>query len=166
VIDLGSVVVYGAVLSVLTSLIFLSSVLFNPRFARNDLPQDIRERVPPLTKREKLHAVAFLLPAMALTIGIPLALALSLRREYGSAISFLSLTGHILAVLLMANVFELLVVDWLVFCTLTPKRLVIPGTEGMAGYRDYLHQLKSHVRGALAMVLLSLVLAGVVLLAT
>lgn len=164
--NLASVVAYGAVLSILTSLIFLSAVLFNPRFARNDLPQDIQEKVPPLTKREKLQAVAFMLPAIALTIGIPLALAVSLRHEYGPAISFLSLTGHILTVLLMANVFELVVVDWLVFCTMTPKRLVIPGTEGMAGYRDYIHQLKSHVRGALAMVLLSPVLAGVVLLAT
>ncbi|MEJ2237772.1 MAG: hypothetical protein P8X82_05705, partial [Gemmatimonadales bacterium] len=99
-------------------------------------------------------------------IGIHLALELSLRREYVSSISFPSLTGHIMAVLLMAHVVELVVVDWLVFSTMTPNRLLIPGTEGMAGYRDYFHQLKSHVRGALAMVLLSLVLAGVVLLAT
>jgi hypothetical protein len=165
-LDIRGIVVYGAILSVLVSLIFLLAVLFNPRFARNDLPKDIQDRVPPLTRREKLQAQLFLLPVIALAIGIPLAFGLALKSEHGSDVSYLALTGHVLAVLLMANVFELVVLDWLIYCTITPKRLVIPNTEGMAGYRDYLHQLRSHARGAVVMVFLSLALAGVVLLIT
>lgn len=163
-LDLGGIVVYGSLLSLLTSLIILLAVFFNPRFARNDLPKDIQKEVPPLTRREKQHALLFLAPLIALMIGIPFAFALALEGEQGSGVSYLALAGHIFAVLLTANIFELVVVDWLVYCTIRPKRLVIPNTEGMAGYRDYVHHLKSHARGAAVMLLLSFALAGVVLL--
>ena len=165
-IDLGGIFVYGTLLSVLASLILLLAVFFNPRFARNDLPKDIQNKVAPLTMREKLQSLFFFVPLITLMIGIPLAFGLALKSEHGNGVSYLALTGHILAVLLVANVFELVVVDWLVYCTIAPKRLVIPNTEGMAGYRDYLHQLRSHARGAVIMVFLSLALAGVVLLVT
>lgn len=165
-LDIGGIVVYGTLLSVLASLILLLAVFLNPRFARNDLPKDIQDTVPPLTTAEKLQALFFFLPVIALVIGIPLAFGLALKNQHGSDVSYLALTGHMLAVLLTANVFELVVVDWLIYCTITPKRLVIPNTEGMAGYRDYVHQLRSHARGAVVMLFLSLALAGVVLLIT
>ncbi|NIM51732.1 MAG: hypothetical protein GTN78_25810 [Gemmatimonadales bacterium] len=165
-LDLGGIVVYGTLLSVLASLILLLAVFINPRFARKGLPKEIQNKVPPLTMREKLQALFFFVPVIALMIGIPLAFGLALKSEHGSDVSYLALTGHILAVLLIANVVELVVVDWLVYCTITPKRLVIPNTEDLAGYRDYLHQLRSHARGAVLMVFLSPALAGVVMLVT
>ncbi len=162
--DLSGIIIYGTLLSVLASLTILLALFFNPRFARNDLPKDIQNRVPPLSGREKLQALFFFVPLMILMIGLPLAYGLGLKSDQRNGISHLALTGHIFAVLLVANVFELLVVDWLVYCTIRPKRLVIPNTEGMAGYRDYLHHLRSHARGAAAMLFLSVALAGVVLL--
>jgi len=35
------------------------------------------------------------------------------------------------------NVFDLLVLDWLLFCTIQPRFMALPGTEGMAAYGDY-----------------------------
>jgi hypothetical protein len=40
------------------------------------------------------------------------------------------------------HVIDLVVFDWLVFCTLQPRFVVLPGTEGMPEYRDYLFHLK------------------------
>ena len=165
-LDLGGIVVYGTLLSVLASLTVLLAVFFNPRFARNDLPKDIQKKVPPLARREKLQALFFFVPLITLMIAIPLAYGLGLKSEQGSGVSYLALTGHIFAVLFTANVFELLVVDWLVYCAITPKRLVLPNTEGMAGYKDYIHHVRSHARGAAVMLILSPALAGVVLLVT
>lgn len=32
---------------------------------------------------------------------------------------------------------DLLILDWLIFVTIQPDFIVIPGTEGLAGYKDY-----------------------------
>jgi hypothetical protein len=41
--------------------------------------------------------------------------------------------------------FDLLVLDLLMFYTWTPKFLVLPGTEGMAGYKDFRPHLKAQL---------------------
>ena len=55
--------------------------------------------------------------------------------------------------------FDLLVLDILIFCTWTPHFLVIPGTEGMAGYKDW----RMHVRAHMTTGLLVLVVAAALL---
>jgi hypothetical protein len=102
----------------------MSAVIFNPRFALKDLPRDIRESVPPLTKRETLQALIFFLPFMALVVGIPFLSALGLEAEGAADVSFGALFVHILGVLFVFFVVDLVVLDWLIYCTITPKRLV------------------------------------------
>lgn len=161
-IDIGRILVHGAVLSVLASLVVMSAVLFNPRFALKDLPRDIRESAPPLTRRETLQASVFFLLFLALLVGIPVLSALGLEAEAGAGVSFGALFIHILGVLLVFFVVDLVVLDWLIYCTITPRRLVIPGTEGMAGYKDYGHHLRAHARGAIWLLIGSLLLAAIV----
>ena len=37
--------------------------------------------------------------------------------------------------------------DWLLFCTVQPRMMVLPGTEGMAGYRDYRFHFIGFLKG-------------------
>ena len=161
-LDPGRILLHGALLSVLASLVVMAAVTWNPRFALQDLPDDIRQSVPPLTRRERLQALIFFLPFIALVVGIPLLSALGLGAEGPAEPSFWALFVHAYAVLLVFWVVDLVVLDWLVYCTITPRRLVVPGTEGMAGYKDYRHHLRAHARGAVWMAILALVLALVV----
>lgn len=160
-IDVGKVLVHGALLSVLASMVVMAAVTFNPRFALKDLPQDIRQSVPPLTRRETLQALLFFLPFMALLVGIPLLSALGLEAEGTVGVSFGRLFAHIFGVLSVFFVVDLVVLDWLIYCTITPKRLVIPGTEGLSGYKDYTHHLKAHARGAVWLTIGALVIAAI-----
>jgi uncharacterized membrane protein YjjB (DUF3815 family) len=50
------------------------------------------------------------------------------------------------------------------FCTLTPKFLIIPGTAGMAGYKDYMFHFRGFIIGTILSAIIGAVLAGVVLL--
>lgn len=161
-LDLGRMLAHGALLSVLASLVVMGAVTFNPRFALKDLPRDIRDSVPPLTRRETLQAWFFFLPFLALVLGIPVLSALGLDAEGVAGVSFGALFVHILGVLLVFFVVDLVVLDWLIYCTITPRRLVIPGTEGMAGYKDYRHHLRAHARGMVWLAIAALVLAAVV----
>ncbi len=46
--------------------------------------------------------------------------------------------------------------------TLTPSFVVIPGTEGMASYKDYMHHLRGFLIGTLLSTALGLLMAAVV----
>ena len=63
-----------------------------------------------------------------------------MRPSPGFGTAFLSA----FVVLVVFNLVDRLILDWLVFCPLTPRFVVLPGTEGMAGYKDY----RMHFRGA------------------
>lgn len=161
-LDLGRILAHGALLSVLASLVLMGAVTFNPRFALKDLPRDIRESAPPLTRRETRQALIFFIPFMALVVGIPVLSALGLEPGGAAGVSFWALFVHILGVLFVFSVVDLVVLDWLIYCTITPRRLVIPGTEGMAGYKDYRHHLRAHARGMVWLTIAALVLAALV----
>ncbi len=42
--------------------------------------------------------------------------------------------------------FDILVIDWLIICTLRPRRLVYPGTENCAGWGDYGFHAREQLR--------------------
>ncbi len=161
-LDPGRILAHGALLSVLASLVLMGAVTFNPRFALKDLPRDIRESVPPLTRRETLQALFFFIPFMALLVGIPVMSALGLEAEGAVDVSFGVLFAHIIGVLFVFFIVDLVVLDWLIYCTITPGRLVIPGTEGLAGYKDYVHHLRAHACGIVWLAIAALVLAAIV----
>ncbi len=59
------------------------------------------------------------------------------------------------------NLVDLVILDWLIFVTLQPKFTVLPGTEGLAGYKDYAFHFKAFLRGTVLCFLASLVIAGI-----
>jgi hypothetical protein len=63
---------------------------------------------------------------------------------------FLSAAG----VIFLFNLVDWLILDWLIVCTITPKFMVLPGTEGMAGYKNY----GIHFRGFLIGTILACVI--------
>lgn len=64
--------------------------------------------------------------------------------------------------LLVFNVYDLIVLDWLLFCTLTPRYLVLPGIEGMADYHDYAFHARGFMKGLGFGVTMSVLVAGTV----
>jgi hypothetical protein len=63
---------------------------------------------------------------------------------------------------LVFNVFDLVVIDWLVVCLVTPKFVVIPGTEGCAGYKNYAHHARGFAVGMIGSAVWAALVRGVV----
>jgi len=59
------------------------------------------------------------------------------------------------------NTVDLLVMDWLIICKITPKWVVIQGTEGCKGYHDYLYHFKGFLIGCIYTLVMSLVISGI-----
>jgi len=162
VLDIVRIARDGGILAFISCIYFPLLLRYNPRFARADLPMDIQEAVPPLTKKEKTEAALFWMPILILFLVIPYVSTLRLSLQNPENLSFPFLFLNAYGILLIANLAELIVVDLLLLCTITPKWIVIPGTEGMAGYKDYAHQIKAHLRGAALMAAIALTVAAIV----
>src|SRR6185503_6607157 len=106
----------------------------------NDLPPRARALVPPLTAAERrdrnVVAALFLLVIVATTTWS----AARLIDRHGGTVSFATAFGHFLAVFFLFNLFDLVVIDWLMLLVLQPaflRRLSVPGLtymETVGGY--------------------------------
>ena len=59
------------------------------------------------------------------------------------------------------NAIDLIVIDWLIICTLICKWVVIPGTEGCKGYKDYFYHFKAFLIGCVYSTLMAFAVAGI-----
>jgi hypothetical protein len=51
--------------------------------------------------------------------------------------NFLEIALTAFGVVFLFNLVDWLVLDWLILCAITPKFVVLPGTAGMPGYKEY-----------------------------
>ena len=151
---LTTILVYGVLASLLLSAFILLTVLINPRLMLRSYPKDVQAAVPPPTGREKRLTLLLAVPFWLVLLGFPTAAALAAKASnQGFLLIFLSAFG----VMFLSNV-----VDWLIFCTLTPKFAVLPGTEGRAGYKNYAMHFRGFVIGTALSVIVSLLIAGII----
>jgi len=156
--------VSGVVLSVLASLLIVGTLYGNPRLLLQDYPKDVQRMVPPKTDREKKRTAWIAVPFMLVLIGVPFVSTLLLKKNLGD-VGFLAAFGHAFGVLAIFNLVDLLVLDWFLIVKIRPRFVVLPGTEGAAGYGDTAHHLKGFVSGlvmsAVAGLLIALLAAAV-----
>jgi hypothetical protein len=138
--------VYGLVLSlILTVLVVVSGFIALDMFV-GDYPPDVKQRYGPMSPRAaRLRPyVAALLFTAVLVIPMLGLFALQADLEY---VPFLPALVFSIINLLVFNLFDLIILDWLLFCTIQPRAMVLPGTEGMAGYRDYRFHFIGFLKG-------------------
>jgi len=153
------ILTYGIPASLLLSVVILVVELIHPRLLLRGYPKDVQATVSPLTQEEKRKTLFWAVPFWLLLVGFPTAAALEARAsDQGFLFIFLSAFG----VIFLSNLVDWLILDWLIICTITPKFVVLPGTEGMAGYKNY----AMHFRGFLIGTVLAAVVGFIVAILT
>jgi hypothetical protein len=135
-LSLKRVLLDGTLMNVLLTLIVYGSIYINPLFWVSDYPPDIQAAVGEVNLPIGQQLIAGVL-FVCIVGGIPLYSNARLRRQHGGRLSFLTALVHSMLIFAYFAVWDLLVLDWLVFVTIRPDFIVIPGTEGLAGYSDY-----------------------------
>src|SRR5262249_25025157 len=119
-----------------------------------DYPRDVQAAVPPKTAQERRQTIYWAIPLFLLFLGFPLAAALTAAAAGAdilpSALCALGVGGVI-------NLFDLLILDLVMLCAWTPRFVVLSGTEGMLGYKDY----GLHFRGFLTSLVISAALSAI-----
>jgi hypothetical protein len=157
--NLIKILIDGAILSFLASLWLILVLWVNPRIFLHDYPAKIQERVPPKTQEERHLFYVFGIPFMLLLLLGPFFSTLSLKGQ--GNIHFLALWLNASGVVWVFNIVDWLILDWLIFCTLTPRFVVIPGSEGMKEYKDYRFHFRGFLHGTLYSILGGLLIAGI-----
>jgi hypothetical protein len=154
------ILVDGAILTAIAAPLLVLTLYIDPRLALSDYPADVKAAVPPRTKREVRQGALLAIPALLIGIAVPLYSTWLLKQQNEGGLPYWMAFVTILGVLMVFNLFDLIVLDVLMFYTWTPRFLVIPGTEGMAGYKDYRPHLKAQLtKGNAILVVVSALLA-------
>lgn len=151
------------VLSAIFTLIVVYKVLKNPISMVHAYPPDIYQKAMELVlvkESQNRQSNKFLVNRLiaAIVIGIIFGFIVHYVND---ANSFIFGAGYTYILWVAVNWFDALVIDCLWFCH--SKKVVIPGTEGMAGYKNYIFHIKEALKGMLIGIPTALV-AGVTVL--
>ena len=74
---------------------------------------------------------------------------------------FVQVFLFVFVIAMIWNVVDLLVMDWLIICKITPNWVVLEGTEGCKGYKDYFYHFKGFLIGCVYSAIMSVIIAGI-----
>jgi len=126
-----------------------------------DYSEAIKAKVPPQTREERRLALIVGLPWMVFTLGFPIFSSYVLKSRLGGELPFWTAFLNVFILVLLATVGDLVILDWLIVSTITPKFVIIPGTD-KADYADFSHHYRGHARAVVPLLLVCAVIAGVV----
>jgi hypothetical protein len=140
------------------SILIYGSLAYQPRLWLHRMPPEIRSKVPPKTPEENKLFLWVALPFVLLLFAYPIGYVI--QEGTNLATSFLVL----LAFFAGFAVWDTLVLDILIFCKLTPRFVIINGTE-RGDYSNMKYHLVSGAKGlvmsSVFSAILALVLTGI-----
>lgn len=132
-----------------TSYLLVIMIATNPRvWGYADYPDRIKRIIPPQTKKEKLLALLVGLPWLLFVLLFPIYSTLSLKTNLGGNITFVMAFMNIFVLYAFANLGDVILLDWLIVSKITPKFVIISGTN-KNDYKDFSHHFKAHLRALL-----------------
>jgi hypothetical protein len=161
-LNLSRTIVDGLILSALASAFILITLRLNPRIWLQDYPEYVQAQVPPKTEREKRRSLLMGIPFLLLLAAVPLISTLMLEASHPQTATFFALAANAFGVAFVFNVVDWLILDWLVFCTITPEFIVIPGSEVADYHADYGYHFRGFLIGTVFSAVAGLVIGGVV----
>ncbi|MBZ0280200.1 MAG: hypothetical protein K8L97_05635 [Anaerolineae bacterium] len=159
-LSIQRILIDGSLLSLALGLLIMASLYYNPRLWLQDFPAEIRAKLPPVTPREKRDQYILMIPFMLLMFGFPVYSAVQLKLANGGSIDFLTAYLHIALIAHIFNLFDAVVLDWLILTVMKPKFAIPPGAEGMEYLlADMSMQFKNFLKGIVICTVFSLPLA-------
>jgi hypothetical protein len=151
-------ILYAFIDAVIISTVFHGGIFLmikiNPRLQLHNYPPQIRNLVPPKTKKERKLFVLIAVPIIFVLIFYVI---ISFFNKFHNPINYFVILLYYLFVWIIVSLIDLFICDYLIFCTITPKFIIIPGTEGSKFYKDKLFHTKTIPMMLIITVILSLV---------
>jgi len=145
---IDTILVYGLLTSLLLAALTLTSLYIQPRIWMQDLPKEIQQSMPSKTKKEKRQTLVVLILFLGIIILLP-SIAVT---KYSSQPTLLQAWLITYSVYFIFNLTDLLFIDWLLVCTITPGFIKLEGVDEHV-YKKYRKHLKDFLKGTVAIIL-------------
>lgn len=151
----------GLALSVIMTIMIVVSLLINKEMWLQDYPDDVKAKWGPMSQKAKRQRAVFAVFFFGVMIGAMVYAVIRLERVLGIPPTFLAVFASIVIILSMFNLTDAVIIDWLILMVLWPGLGVLPGTEGMAGYKDMQLWTKNLLKGFVFAPIAGLLVAGI-----
>lgn len=154
----------GAVLSTVLTILIVVSLMLNKEMWLQDYPPDVKAKWGPISEKAKRQHFVFAICIFGVLIGAMVYDVIRLEVVLGKPPSFLAIFASIVIVFALFNLVDAIIIDWLILLVLWPGLGVLPGTEGMAGYKDARWWTRNLLKGFALAPIAGVLVAGVVFL--
>lgn len=153
--------IHGVIISLLLTIVLSVSLVICAEMWLNDYPPDVREKYGEMSDQAKKQRIPLGIAFFgAIIVPLSIGVAQILRASPdGSIFGGLFLYGF--TTLLFFNLYDLVILDWLIFVTIQPAFIILPGTEGLSGYKDYYFHFKGFLKGIGFCAIGGLIVAGI-----
>ncbi len=110
----------------------------------SDYPERIKRAIPPQTKEEHRSAMLMSIPWALFSFGFPIYRVVMLKAEMAEQFTLGIAFSTLFAYFIVVSLLDLIVLDWWLISRLTPKFVVMAGTD-----REEYKDLSEHYRAQL-----------------
>jgi len=160
---LSQFIIHAGIYIILATIFLVGLVLYSPRLMLQDYPPAIKALVPPKTEAEKRLSIWLGMPFLLILLLFPIYATFVFEGRSTAQMGFVELFLYAFGIAFAFNVWDWLVLDWLVFCTITPRQFVIPGSEGHPAYKDYAFHFRGFLIGTGFSAVMGLIAASIVI---
>jgi hypothetical protein len=154
-------VVIGLILSAVLSVMVIGSLMINKEMWLGDYPPDVKAKWGSMSEKAKRLRNWFVIPFFGTLIAGAVITVNRLGGASGATPSFLAIFASIAIEFVVFNLVDAVIIDWLILMVLWPGLAYLPGTEGMAGYRDMRLWTVNLLKGFALAPLMGLLAAGI-----
>ena len=156
------IIVDGLLFSMVLGAFVMASLWYNPRLWLQDYPQVVRDKVPPMTAQEKRLQKIIVVPCLLLMVGAPYLSVTLVKAANGGTITFPLAYLTAVGVLQMFNLFDAVVLDYLILVHMKPAFAIIPSTTSEDSFDVGLaFQVRNFLKGVVICAVLALPIAFV-----
>lgn len=153
--------IHGAIISIILTIVLSVSFVINAEMWLNDYPSDVREKYGEMSDKAKKQRIPLAIVFFgAIIVPLSIGVAQILRISPDGSI-FWTLFVYGFVTLFFFNLYDLLILDWFIFVTIQPAFIILPGTEGLSGYKDYYFHFKGFLKGIGFCAIGGFVIAGI-----
>jgi len=141
---------WGLAYATTMSVTFAALLFWDPEIWLGDYPPDVRERFGEPSSRAQRRKRLVRIPVLALLLAFPCLALLTWAELSPAPLGFVEAFTVPFVVVQVFNLVDLVILDWLLFVRIRPRRLVLPGTADCAGYDDDAFHAVASLKGLVA----------------